>query len=126
MSSLAQDQMVVQAVMAVLSAAQRSAGPQLLGNNLQVAQEILRRNLLGDRFPGFWMETPLLGAPGFGFHVSYDRPDLPAGVQFTQGDSLVYQGLVDWFVNEETGGVGLGFAHVKKDQKSFFTAPQLF
>lgn len=103
--------MVEQAVMAVLSAAQRSAGPQLLGNDLQVAQEILRRNLLGDRFPGFWMETPLLGAPGFDFHVSYDRPDLPVGVRFNQGDGFGNQRLVDWFVSEETGGVGLGFAH---------------
>ncbi len=103
--------MVVQAVMAVLSAAQRSAGPQLLGNDLQVAREILRRNLLGDRFPGFWMETPLLGAPGFDFHVSYDRPDLPVGVRFSQGDGFGHQRLVDWFVSEETGGVGLGFAH---------------
>ena len=97
--------------MAVLSAAQRSAGPQLLGNDLQVAREILRRNLLGDRFPGFWMETPLLGAPGFDFHVSYDRPDLPVGVRFSQGDGFGHQRLVDWFVSEETGGVGLGFAH---------------
>lgn len=111
MSSAIQDPMALRAAMAVLAAARKSAGPQLLGNDLQAAREILRRNLLGDGFPGFWMEVPLLHTPGFDFHVSYDRPDLPAGVRFAPGAGLGHQGLVDWFANEETGGVGLGFAH---------------
>lgn len=71
---------------------------------------------LGADFPGFWMEAPLLGAAGFDYHVSYDRPGLHPGDRFAPGADFGCQGLVDWFANDETGGVGLGFAHDLRSQ----------
>ena len=111
MDARAQDPTVITAVMAVLSAVQKATGPQLLGTNLMAARVALRNNLLGEVYPGFWLETPLFGEPGFDFHVSYDRPDLAPDALGAALPGFEHQRLVDWFMDEETGGVGLGFAH---------------
>jgi hypothetical protein len=97
--------------MKTLAMATQGEASALLGKDLDLAHAILLRNLIGDGYPGFWMEAPLIGNAGFDFHVSYDRPDLRPGDRFAPGAGFGCQRLVDWFLNEETGGVGLGFAH---------------
>ena len=75
----------VKMAMAVVRASMNGAGPELLGQDLELARATFARNLIGDGYPGFWMEAPLLGETGFDFHVCYDRPDLPPGVRFAPG-----------------------------------------
>lgn len=98
-------------VMAVLARAARGEGSRLLGDTLERARATYLQNRRGSGCPDFWMEAPLTGPAGFDFHMSYDRPELQSSEWHTPEANDDYQVLVDWFVNEETGGVGLGFAH---------------
>lgn len=106
-----QDDLRIGLTMAVLRRARKGAGSRLLGDQLDRAQTIYLHDLVGSCIPGFWMEAPLLGTPGFDFHVYYDRDDLQLGDQFAPGNGYGYQPLFDWFWHTETGGVGLGLAH---------------
>lgn len=97
--------------MAVLAAAHRRGGRALLGDDLHRAHMAFERSRLGDGHPSCWTEAPLTGEPGFDFHVYYDRPELSPGVRLAPDAGPGHQRTVDWFVGEETGGVGMGFAH---------------
>lgn len=96
--------------------------PELLGvlvdpetgertEDFQRVVDAFEKSLIGSGFPGFWMEAPLIGKAEFDLHVYFDRPKLAPGDTFLRGDGYGMQKIFDWYINRETGGVGLGFAH---------------
>ena len=89
----------------------RRGGAGFLGGDAGLAADVFRRSLIGDGWPGFWLEVPLLGEPGFDLHVYYDRGKVRPGERFGKGCGFGMQALFDWYFSNETGGVGVGFAH---------------
>lgn len=83
----------------------------LLGDSIELATKAYRKSLIGNAFPHFWMEVPLIGTPGFDLHVYYDRKQVSPNDSFAPNDGFGMQGLFDWYFGKEKGGVGVGFAH---------------
>lgn len=90
-------------------------GAALLGNATDLACETFKQSLIGEAFPSFWLEAPLIGEPGFDLHVYYDRGQVRPGEQFAEGADFGMQALFDWYFSAEKGGVGVGFAHDLRD-----------
>ena len=86
-------------------------GAALLGNATDLACETFKQSLIGEAFPSFWLEAPLVGEPGFDLHVYYDRDQVQPGERFAEGAGFGMQALFDWYFGTESGGVGVGFAH---------------
>lgn len=100
---------------AVLGMVRRRGGADFLGDGAALATEAYRASLIGPHYPSFWLEVPYLGEPGFDLHVYYDRGQVEPLARFSEGNGFGMQGLFDWFFAQETGGVGVGFAHDLRD-----------
>ena len=95
--------------------AKHSGGTEFLGDTSALAAGAYQKSLIGDYFPNYWMEVPLLGNPGFDLHVYYNRGQVDPGDHFESGCGFGMQAMFDWYFNVETGGVGVGFAHDLRD-----------
>ena len=87
------------------------AGSGLLADISEKAKDIFRKSLIGEAYPLFGFEVPLLGKAGFDLHVYYDQGQIRPDEGFTDGCGFGMQDFFDWFFGNEVGGVGIGFAH---------------
>ena len=77
-------------------------GEALFGNSFAIARGAYERTLIGDGYPDFYFEFPLLGSPGFDL-LSVHKTVQP-GSRFAPGSGFGYQAMFDWFSNVcETG-----------------------
>lgn len=70
-------------------------GEALFGNSFGIARGAYERTLIGEGYPGAYIEFPLLGSPGFDLLSVHDtvRP----GSRFAPGAGFGYQAIFDWF-----------------------------
>ena len=70
-------------------------GEALFGNSFGIARGAYERTLIGEGYPGAYIEFPLLGSPGFDLLSVHDtvRP----GSRFAPGAGFGYQAMFDWF-----------------------------
>ena len=101
--------------------AKHGGGAAFLGDYESAAVEAYRKSLIGSAFPSFWLEVPLVGAPGFDLHVYYDRGDVLPDDRFEHGRGFGMQALFDWYFGSDVGGVGVGFAHDLREGAAYST-----
>lgn len=77
-------------------------GAALFGNSIELARPAYERTLLGDAYPTFYLEFPLMGEPCFDLLSVHS--DLEPGAAFGPGCGYGYQGMIDWFSRLELGG----------------------
>ncbi|MDO4538688.1 MAG: hypothetical protein Q4B54_11040, partial [Coriobacteriales bacterium] len=70
---------------------------ELFGGVTDLATETFKQSLIGEAFPSFWLETPLVGEPGFDLHVYYDRGQVQPGERFTEDTGFDMPALFDWY-----------------------------
>ena len=85
-------------------------GERLFGRERDRIGDVFSRCFVGGQMPYFWLESPLIGEAYTDLHVFYDREMLSKGKDFEEGSGYGYQGLFDWYANEDTGGIGLNLA----------------
>ena len=91
--------------------AERGAGNQLFHDDWDLLDQAFEQSLIGREMPGFWLEVPLAKEKYTDLHVCFDREQLKQGVLFQEGAGFGYQSLFDWFIEEDSGGIGLDLAH---------------
>jgi len=102
-------------------ASKHGGGAAFFGDLESLAAEAYRKSLVGRAFPSFWLEVPLVGAPGFDLHVYYDRGDVLPDDRFEHGRGFGMQALFDWYFGSDVGGVGVGFAHDLREGAAYST-----
>lgn len=81
----------------------------LFGGSAPFARSMVKKALIGDGCPTFYLELPLIGAPRFDVLVGYGRVSPDA--RFSPGAGFGYQPLFRWFSALPQGqGVSCGFA----------------
>ena len=81
----------------------------LFGNSIELAQPAAARSLIGESFPGFYLEFPLTGAPCFDLLTGYG--ELKPGAKFAPGGGYGYEAAFDWFASLPPGhGASCGIA----------------
>ena len=96
---------------AIYQLAAERAGGVLLADISKKAKDTFRKSLIGEAYPLFGFEVPLLGKAGFDLHVYYDRGQIRPDERFAEGCGFGMQEFFDWFFGDDVGGVGIGFAH---------------
>ena len=87
------------------------AGDGFLGDISEKTTDVFRRSLIGEAYPIFWLEVPLLGDPGVDLHVCYNHGQVRSGDRFEDGCGFAMQEFFDWFFGNDVGGVGIEFTH---------------
>ena len=80
-------------------AAGNGRGAALFGDSIELARPAYERTLIGDSYPTFYLEFPLLGNPCFDLLSVHG--DLKPGSSFVPGAGFGYQGMIDWFAQAE-------------------------
>ena len=70
-------------------------GEALFGDSIEPAGSFVSRSLLGDNYPSYYIEFPLLGKPCFDILTVYDK--VRPGSRFEDGAGYGYQKMFDWF-----------------------------
>ncbi len=73
----------------------------LFGNSIALVRPVVEKCLIGDSYPSFYVEFPLLGTPCFDVLTIHGR--LTPNVQFASGCGFGYQSMYDWFSNLPEG-----------------------
>lgn len=73
----------------------------LFGNSVALVRPVVEKCLIGDDYPLFYVEFPLLGTPCFDVLTIYG--ELTPNVQFAPGCGFGYQEMYNWFSNLPSG-----------------------
>ena len=73
----------------------------LFGDSIELARPAFIRTLVGNEYPTFYLEFPLMGKPCFDILSVYGKPE--PGAKFEEGAGFGYQGMIDWFSGVDTG-----------------------
>ena len=73
----------------------------LFGNSVALVRPVVEKCLIGDSYPSFCVEFPLLGTPCFDVLMGYS--ELTPNVQFAPGCGFGYQSMYNWFSNLPKG-----------------------
>ena len=81
----------------------------LFGSSAHLAYPVVEQALIGDVYPGIYLEFPLKGKPCFDLLLGYG--EMPPGARFAPGAGFGYQRLFDWFSSLPEGhGASCGFS----------------
>ena len=76
-------------------AAADGRGEALFGDSIDLAREAYEKTLIGDGYPGAYLEFPLLGEPCLDLLSVHAR--IEPGSRFAPGAGFGYQPMCDWF-----------------------------
>ena len=101
-------------------AAEKIAADTLFGELYQ-NRAVLHEKLRGRAFSLLYLEVPLMGEPGFDFHIVYDVKDLSAGVMLQRRGMLSRpfaapeNDFLDWYTREKPDGDGPDIVYDLRD-----------
>lgn len=67
----------------------------LFGDSFDIVRDVFERSLIGEGYPGVYLEFPLLGSPGLDLLTVHSAVE--PGARFAPGAGFGYQAMYDWF-----------------------------
>ena len=82
----------------LLQAADEGRGEVLFGESLERARRVLAPFMVGESFPGVYLECPLLGEPFLDVTLLYSK--IPRGMRIESDAAAGTEAMIDWFAAE--------------------------